>query len=188
MEELVGLGDLAPDESSLVERARQGDRVAFGAIYDAYQARIAGYLFRLVNDPEVAADLTQDVFIRAYRAIGQTRPGLNLKAWLFAIATNAAISHHRRRRLVQWLPLTPTREDPTVAGPEECVPERAALVAALARLPRDHVACFLLWAREGFTYEEIGSMLGISAGTAKTRSYRTRLALARILREHEDST
>ena len=182
----MGPGDLTSGETGIIVRAQRGDQVAFEAIYSLYQQRIAGYLFRMVHDPELAADLTQDVFLRAYRAIGQTKPGLNLKAWLFAIATNAALSHHRRRRLVQWLPLDPADEGTPTAGPEECVATRAELSAALATLPRDQVACFLLWAREGFTYEEIGSMLGISPGTAKTRSYRARLALARALGKGEE--
>ncbi len=182
----MGSGDLTSGETAIIERARRGDQVAFELIYSQYHQRIAGYLFRMVQDPDVAADLTQDVFIRAYRAIGQTKPGLNLKAWLFAIATNAALSHHRRRRLIQWRPLDPVEEGTPTTDPEEWVATRAELVEALASLPRDQAACFLLWAREGFTYEEIGRMLGISPGTAKTRSYRARLALARLLRRCED--
>ncbi|HVC32417.1 MAG TPA: sigma-70 family RNA polymerase sigma factor [Chloroflexota bacterium] len=184
----MATGDPVPVEARIVERAQRGDQVAFATIYNAFQQRIAGYLYRMVQDSEVAADLTQDVFIRAYRAIGQTKPDLNLKAWLFAIATNAALSHHRRRRLIQWLPLDPVVEGTPTAGPEECVTARAELREALAALPREQAACFLLWAREGFTYEEIGSMLGISPGTAKTRSYRARLALARALRTNEEGT
>lgn len=180
--------DPIPFDAGVVESAQHGNRVAFEAIYRTYQPRIAGYLYRMVQDSEVAADLTQDVFIRAYRAIGQTKPGLNLKAWLFTIATNTALSHHRHRRLIQWLPLAPTDEGTPIAGPEECVADRAELTAALASLPREQVACFLMWAREGFTYEEIGSMLGISPATAKTRSYRARLALARALRAREEGS
>lgn len=182
------MSDPMPGEIGLIERAQRGDQIAFEAIYGCYQARIAGYLYRMVQDPEVAADLTQDVFLRAYRAIGQTRPGLNLKSWLFAIATNAALSYHRRRRLLQWLPLDTSGDGPPTDSPEEGVSRRAELGAALATLPRDQAACFLLWAREGFTYEEIGRILGISPGTAKTRSYRARLALARALRASEERT
>lgn len=182
----MGTGDPLPDEACVVERAQRGDQVAFEAIYCRYQQRIAGYLYRMVQDGEVASDLTQDVFLRAYRAIGQTGPGLNLKAWLFTIATNAALSHHRRRRLIQWLPLDPLDDVETESGLDERIADRTELSAALKSLPRDQAACFLLWARQGFTYEEIGTMMGISPGTAKTRSYRARLALARVLRTREE--
>jgi len=182
------MSDLLSGEADVVARAQRGDHGAFAAIYGQYQARIAGYLYRMVQDAEVAADLTQDVFVSAYRAIGQTKPGLNVKAWLFAIATNAALSHHRRRRLLQWLPLDQSSDGLAGDSVEEGVTSRAELTAALSALPRDQAACFLLWAREGFTYEEIGKMLDIAPGTAKTRSYRARLALSRFLRAYEEGT
>ncbi len=182
----MGTGEPVPDEACVIERAQRGDQIAFATIYSSYHPRIAGYLYRMVQDAELASDLTQDVFLRAYRAIGQTGPGLNLKAWLFTIATNAALSHHRRRRLVQWLPLDPLDEVEAGDEPDQRVVDRTELSAALKTLPRDQAACFLLWAREGFTYEEIGTMLGIAPGTAKTRSYRARLALARLLRSGEE--
>ena len=182
----MGTGDPLSDEACLVERAQHGDQAAFEAIYHRYQPRIAGYLYRMVQDSEVASDLTQDVFLRAFRAIGQTGPGLNVKAWLFTIATNAALSHHRRGRIVKWLPLDPLDEVESENGPDQRVADRVELSAALKTLPRGQAACFLLWARQGFTYEEIGTMLGISPGTAKTRSYRARLALARALRGSEE--
>ena len=90
-----------PADAAVIEQARRGDVSAFAAIYRAYRSPIVGYLCRLIGNPETAADLAQDVFVKAYQAIGRTRPDLDLKAWLFAIATNAAISHHRRRRLLE---------------------------------------------------------------------------------------
>jgi RNA polymerase sigma-70 factor (ECF subfamily) len=176
-------GSVGPDA---VERAQQGDLPAFEAIYRAYRCRIAAYLDRLVRDPDLAADLTQDVFVRAFRAIRETRPGLNLKPWLFNIATNAALSYHRHRRLIQWLPLDLVPEPPTPVGLEQRVVDRDRLGIALAALPRDQVACFLLWAREGLSYEEIGKAVGVSPGAAKTRTYRARVALAGALRAQEE--
>lgn len=182
MEEVMRLSG----EPGTVELARRGDSVAFETIYREYQPGITGYLWRMVGDPEVAADLTQDVFINAYNAIGRTHPGLNLKSWLYTIATNTALSHHRRRRILKWLPLGGPGRDAPVAGPEERYVEQEELGAALAALPPDGRACLLLSARDGFTFEEIGSMLRISPGAAKTRAYRARLALAKALRASEE--
>jgi RNA polymerase sigma-70 factor (ECF subfamily) len=182
MEEVVRMrGD-----SLIVERARHGDAHAFEAIYREYQPQIAGYLCRMVRDPELAADLTQDVFINAYKAIGRTQPGLNLRAWLFTIATNAALSHHRRRRVVQWSPLDERGAESPTEGPEDRYAAREELSEALHALPPEQSACLLLSARDGFTYEEIARMLGISEGAAKTRAYRARMALARALRSSEE--
>ena len=171
---------LTPD-ATVVQLAQRGEAAAFEQLYHEYQPGVAGYLYRMVGDPDLAADLAQDVFISAYKAIGRTQPGLNVKPWLFAIATNAALSHHRRRKLLAWLPLGGRGEDAPAPGPEEGYAEREELAGALAALPPDQRACLLLSARDGFTYEQIGNMLNISPGTAKTRAYRARLAMARAL-------
>lgn len=176
-----------PVDLSMVEQARQGDASAFEAIYREYQSQIAGYLYRMVGDPDIAADLTQDVFLNAYRSIGRTQPGLNLRGWLYTIASNAALSYHRRRKIVQWSPLDPSGNDATALGPEEQVVNREELGAALRALPPEQAACILLSVRDGFSYQEIASMLGISEGAVKTRTYRARLALARSLRASEES-
>ena len=178
---------LAPSPS-VVQLAQRGEAAAFEALYREYQPMVAGYLYRMAGDPDVAADLTQDVFINAYKAIGRTQPGLNVKAWLFTIATNAALTHHRRRRRFRWLPLGSDRpgggEVAPVSGPEEGIGEREELAGALAALLPDQRACLLLAARDGFTYEQIGNMLHISPSAAKTRAYRARLALAEALRRN----
>lgn len=169
--------------SDAVEPARRGDLGAFEAIYDTYRDRIAAYLFRLLRDPDLAADLTQDVFVCAFRAIGRTQPGLKIRPWLFAIATNLAISYCRHHRLLRWIPLDGAPEPAAPDRIEQRVADRDLLGGALAALPPDQAACFLLWAREGLSYEEIGAAVGISTGAAKTRAYRARLTLARTLRD-----
>ncbi len=173
-------------EPIVVELAQRGDADAFDTIYRHYRPLIAGYLCRLVGDPETAADLTQDVFVSAYQAIGRTQPGLNLKSWLFTIATNRAISHHRRWRIRQWLPLGDAERQCSIDTPEIACANREELSAALTALPKEHVACFLLHARDGFSYEEIGSILGISAPAAKVRAFRVRTALADALMAREE--
>lgn len=174
----------APWNDALVERARQGDAAAFDAIYREFQPAITGYLRYMTGDPEAAADLTQEVFLKAYRALKSTQPGLNVRSWLYAIATNEGRSYHRRARLIRWLPFSPSNE-PTTPGPDSAEPPDAVLAAALAAMPRDDAACVLLSARDGFSYEEIGRMLRISPAAAKTRAYRGRIALAKALQPQE---
>lgn len=175
-------------EKEMVKRAQRGDVSAFEAIYREYQPRIAGYLRRLVGNPDLAADLTQDAFVNAYRGITRTQPGLNLRPWLFTIASNIALSHHRRQRLVQWLPLGDQEESTRETDPQDRCIAREDLTAALAQLPRDQAACLTLRVQHGFTYEEIGGILGISAGAARTRACRARLTLARALQASEEGT
>lgn len=169
-------------EVDIGDVAQTDNVVHFHTIYSAYQPRIAGYLCRMVGDPDIAADLTQDVFVKAYRAIGRTTPDLNVKAWLFTIATNVALDYHRHHRLLKWLPLNGSDRERWDTDPQDRYADREEIEAAMSEVPKDHLACLLLQARDGFSFEEIGVMLGISGGAAKTRAYRARWALARALR------
>ena len=90
---------------TVIARARAGDPAAFAAIYAAYYPRIVACCRRIVGDPDLAEDLAQDTFIKAYRALPRTTPDLPLAAWLFRIAGNTALSALRRRRRLYWLPL-----------------------------------------------------------------------------------
>lgn len=173
-------------EVSITDATQTDTVIDFPTIYSTYQPRIAGYLCRMVGDPDIAADLTQDVFVKAYRAIGHTTPDIKVKAWLFTIATNVALDYHRRRRLLKWLPLDRSDREHWDADPQTRYANREELEAAMSAVPKDHLACLLLQVRDGFSFEEIGDMLGITSGTAKTRAYRARWALARILRREQE--
>src|SRR5919199_6162972 len=120
------------DEDGLVEQAQAGDREAFAALVQRHQQRLGGYLYHLLGDRDLALDLTQDTFVRAYTALGATRPGLALRPWLFRIATNLAYDALRRRRRIGWVTLS-VAED---RAREEGAPleEREVVRLALHRL------------------------------------------------------
>ncbi len=172
-----GVSDLMVEES-VVGRAQSGDPEAFRLIFERFQAPIASFIYRLVEDRELARDLTQDTFLKAFAAIGRTEPGLNVGSWLFTIASNTAITALRRRKVISWLPLERIRSSAEGGDPADRYQHRETLEAALGCLPKDQLACLLLRAHYGFTYEEIGRIMGISMGAAKTRVSRARLALA----------
>ena len=183
---MLGEATRVLNERETVERAQRGDVSAFEDIYREYQPRIIGYLRRLVGNPDLAADLAQDTFVNAYRAITRTQSDLNLAPWLFTIASNVALSHHRRQRLVQWLPLGDPEGWTREPDPQDRCVAREDLATAVAQLPRDQAACLILRVQYGFAYEEIGGILGISAGAARTRACRARLALAKALQASEE--
>src|SRR5579859_1546774 len=93
------------DDAMVAAAARAGSVSAFDAIVERYHTRIARYLYRLVGDEELARDLAQDTFFEAYRGINRLRSDLALSSWLYRIATNHAIGHRRRQRVIKWLPL-----------------------------------------------------------------------------------
>jgi len=144
-------------------------------MFTRYQRPIYGYLLGMVGDVEQAEDLTQDTFLKAYKALPRT-PDPALPAWLYRIATNTALDALRRRRL-RWLPFTPGDEerwpDPAPDLPTRCA-EQEAVRRALAALTPPQRACLLLRARDGLTLDEVAWALGLSIGAAKMTLYRAK--------------
>jgi RNA polymerase sigma-70 factor, ECF subfamily len=163
--------------SSFPDRA--GHRDSFTAIFQAYQARIYGYLRSLVSDPDVAADLAQDTFVKAYRAMVGGQTPENPSAWLYAIATNTALSALRRRRLIAWLPLRDDVDSLQMAADDDQearMGEREMISQALRKIPRDDAACLLLRFQQELSYPEIAAVLGTTVPAAKMRLSRARSA------------
>lgn len=164
---------------SLLEAVRRGNAEAFGTIFDLYHVRIYAYLRSLVRDAALAEDLTQDTFLKAYKAILRADLPEDFNAWLYAIATNTALSALRRRRLVSWLPINNNREADAkspVADPESVAGDRDAVRRAIDRLPKADAACLLLRFAQGLDYAELADVLGTSVPAAKMRLSRARAA------------
>ncbi len=164
------------DEALPVAAARAGDRSAFDAVVQRYQARIARYLLHLVHDPELALDLTQDTFVEAFRGIQNLRSDLALGAWLYRIATHQAFHAHRRSRRFSWQSFTNIEDSchATVDAPDNAVMDREAVQLALARLPRDRAAALLLHIKEGFSYHEVAAIMGTTPEAARKRIARAK--------------
>ncbi len=147
-----------------------------------YQTKLARYLRRMVGDAEVALDLTQDVFLAAYRML-EADPGRELSSgWLYRAATNGAISHLRRRKILRMLPL-----DREVDRGDWRIDERTAasvdLQAALGRLPADQAAAVLLTSYSGYSSQEAAAMLGTTADAVRQRVCRAMRALRAVMKE-----
>lgn len=150
---------------------------SFEAIVQEYEAPIGRYLYSLVGDLELSQDLCQDTFLSAYRAYDPEKI-YNLSAWLYRIATNKAMSHFRRKKILSWVALDKLIEvgrDPSVDSHGEWVATSHSVQQALNQLEPDQRACLLLKA-QGFSHEEIAEQLGCSQGAARTRLSRAREA------------
>src|SRR5919202_5058084 len=86
------------EQAAWAARARAGDRAAFAELYARYERRIYSFVYRTMGDHDDAAELTQETFLKAYRALGNTDDELNVNAWLHRIAANACTDVLRRRR------------------------------------------------------------------------------------------
>ncbi|HTU81350.1 MAG TPA: RNA polymerase sigma factor [Candidatus Acidoferrales bacterium] len=165
---------------------RAGDAGAVAARVDAmvreYQTKLARYLRRMVGDAEVALDLTQDVFLSAFRML-DADPQRELSAgWLYRAATNGAISYLRRRKIVRMLPLD-RDVDRTAWRIDERTAASVDLQAALARLPADQSAAVLLTSYAGYSSHEAAEMLGTTADAVRQRVCRAMRVLRTVMKE-----
>ncbi|MBI4201912.1 MAG: RNA polymerase sigma factor [Chloroflexi bacterium] len=149
----------------------------FELLIEGYQTRIAKYVYNQVKHVEDTQDLTQEVFLRAFKAQEQLRSSQALVSWLFSIAVNVVRDYYRQKQKtipiasVQWAD-TAQWVDP----PSELLEEDDLVGRALARLPQDTAACLLLHEVEGFTAREIAAILNIRPDAARQRIVRARRA------------
>ena len=181
------------DESELVARAREGDRAAFSQLVWHHQDQIHNMVYALVGDRDDADDLAQEVFVKAYRSLPRVRGGSKFHTWLYRIGVNCALDHVRSRNRRRSLALECDRcrdtdlVDPGVSSPEASDSKvmrkelQAILERALASLPPDHRAAVVLRDIDGLHYEEIAYATNCSIGTVKSRLFRARARLRKLL-------
>lgn len=158
---------------------RSGQKVDTDALFEQlfrdYRQPILNYIYRLTGERDLAEELTQSTFIKAYGALADLPAEANRRAWLYRIATNTCYDHLRRRRLIQWLPLQDQDGKPFMEGnPEQQASQEDAVQRGLAKLSPSDRAVLILYGVEGYSTVEIGAMLGISPGAVKTRLCRAR--------------
>ncbi len=151
-----------------------------------YREPICRYLTRLTGDPARAEELTQETFLRAYRALERGERWDNPRAWLYRVASRLAINEHRRSKLLQWLPLL---ESDVASGPglESVVGERLAVQKVLALLSPKYRLPLVLYLDEGYAVAEIAQILQLSVSAVKVRLCRARKKFRRLYQGSEES-
>ncbi len=181
------------DEPVLIARAQRGDLPAFNQLILHYQGIAYNVAYRVLADPDAAADATQDGFLKAYRKLDQYRGG-SFKAWLLRIITNTCYDLLRahRRRPTSSLDRDPEESDgehdatllDTAERPDDYVMRRelaSTIQAAINQLPPDQRTVLVLSDIEGMNYQEIAEATGAALGTVKSRLSRARAHLRDIL-------
>ena len=166
-------------DARLVALARESRGEALELMYSAYKSRIYTFLLRLLADPLGADDLTQDVFTKAYQALGSLTTEHRVLPWLYRIATNTAIDHLRRKRRFTWLRvgrLAGTGEEPLMPDDHSTVPERDQVRRILATLPVEQATALLLHSLEGYSYKEIAEIQNCTVTAVRSRLARARKA------------
>jgi RNA polymerase sigma-70 factor (ECF subfamily) len=148
---------------------QESDRDFIADLFARHHGEIYRYLVRIVHDPELAADLTQDAFVKAFRAHGALHDRTQARAWLFQIARRVALDELRHRRVVRFVPWA--GESPGAAPSAEHVFMEtcgsAAVQRALDRIPERQRTALLLNELHDFTGMELAAALGISHVAAR---------------------
>ena len=180
------------DIEALVARAQEGSSEAFEQLVEAHQHEVYGLALRLVVDRELAADVSQEAFIRAWRALPKFRGEAAFSTWLHRITVNVAWTLKKRKSRHAAQPLDESPEladvtrgsDPEHAG--ETIELRAKLSAALDDLNPALRSVVVLKDIYGWSHNEVSEALDITVTAAKVRLHRAHLKLREQLREPED--
>ena len=180
-------------ERELILRAQAGESAAFGLLVERYMRRAYFAALGLVGSHEDALDLSQEAFVRAYRARQRLNPDLPFYAWLYQILRRLCFNfvrdrRTRRNRLEEartWLAEQVGRRAEAVSPERSAVRAevRARVQAAIERLPDREREALVLREFEGLRYREIAELLGIPIGTVMSRLYTARRHLAAALEE-----
>jgi len=169
-------------DAKLVKRVQKGDKGAFDLLVLKYQHKIVNLVMRYVRDPEMALDITQEAFIKAYRALPRFRGDSAFGTWMHRIAVNTVLGRIRKskRERDRIQVVTETTSSPASIGDSGDLRD---LSDAIDRLPEGARHVFVLNAVYGYSHEESSDMLGIAVGTTKAQLHRARRLLAQQLKE-----
>jgi len=180
-------------DRNLIARTLEGDRDAFEAIVKQYQRRVYGVALRMTRRHEVADDIAQETFLRAYTKLHRFELGRPLAPWLTRIAANLSINYlTRAAKKEQPLADEATSSGLPAAGPEVSDPQQSLLSSEFARaldeavetLSPEQKAVFILRVHEEMRYDEIAESLDISLGTVMSRLFRARQKLKDLLKNY----
>ncbi len=179
----VLLDDTSESDWQLLSRTAEGEEDAFRHLVERHQDRLVGLCQRLLGDREEALDAAQEVFLKTYGKAGSLQPKGELFTWMYRVATNHCLNRIRRRKLAQFLSLTP---DPGAEAaslePVDNAPDALATLEsrrrwrqtfeAIGALPESQRVVLILARFEGLPYRQIGEILGISEGAVESRLFR----------------
>jgi len=153
------------------------------SVFGKHQGEIYAYLLRMMRDPEVAADMTQDTFIKAYKNYASLEKPENARAWLYQIAHRVALDEIRRRKIVRFLPWTGEARGSAPSAEHLVMDARLSgdLQRALERIPERQRAALLLAELHDLTGLELASALGVSHVAARALLTRARESLRQAL-------
>lgn len=174
------------EETTWLEEARKGDKIAFGKLIEAYQTPVYNLAYRMLNHAGEAEEAAQEAFIRAYTRLESYNPDHKFSTWILSITSNYCIDILRKRRAVllsldEPLPPHPALQTQRAAGPEAQVvinEQQEMVQTLLQQLPEDYRQTVVLRYWHDLSYEEIAEMMNTTVSAIKSRLFRARRMLA----------
>ncbi len=168
------VADFAVNDARLVEEARQGNRESFGELVRRYEDRLIRVILRFVRDRDLAEDLAQETFLRAYERLEQFDPSRRFGPWLFRVGVNLTLDYLRRRkRRGRWMLFSESPSerspDPSVADPRKSLDMQQEVHAVLERISEKYRTVLVLRDLENFSTSEIAAILDRKEATIRWR-------------------
>ena len=179
-------------ENEIIRSVLRGNVNDFEKLVTAYEKNVYNIALRMVGDPDDAADMTQETFIKAYRALSSFRGDSKFSSWLYRIASNVCLDFLRSRSRHPQVSLNSSDEDDRTTfelpdmsrNPEEQLMKKLSMEAVrrgLEQLPEQQRQILVLRELGGLSYAELARILGLEEGTVKSRIFRARKRLCAIL-------
>ncbi len=176
---------VAISDARLVEDVRRGDRDAYGGLVMRYERRLIGVLMRFIRDPELARDLAQETFLRAYERLDQFDPSRRFGPWLFRIGVNLTLDHLRRKKRRGWTSLfsesaSEKSPDPATADPRKHLELSQEVHHVLEQIPEKYRTVLILRDLENFSTSEIAAIENRKEATIRWRLAEARMRFQKI--------
>lgn len=180
-------------ESELITNAMNGDSDSFGELYRRHSRRVFYLCYRMVNDTDLAEDLTQEAFVHAFRRLSTFRQESRFTTWMHRIAVNTVLMFIRKRNSsIRECPLDPafgSEEETAFEGqlygkPDETLSrttDRVSLLRAIENLPPGYRLMLILHDIHGYEHQEIAEIFGCTTGNTKSQLHKARLRLRAVI-------
>ncbi len=186
------------DDRELVKRTLEGDKKAFEELVLRYEKKIYNYVLKMVGDRELAVDICQETFLKAYVALNTYKPAFRFSTWIFSIAHNLVIDYYRKAK-IETVPLyikdsedeeIKLQIEADVKGPDALYAEKEReeiLRRAVDKLPQDLRELIVLRHMQELSYMEISQITGLSIPTIKNKLFKAREILRRLLEDYHEA-
>lgn len=183
-------------ETELIARLKDGDQAAFRNIVEAWQDMVYNTVLGVVQQPEEAEDVTQEVFIQVFESIGQFKGDSKLSTWLYRIAVTKSLDHLRKKKRKKRFAFLQSlfgvneeevRQDPDFQHPGVALENKekaAVLFKAIDKLPENQKAAFTLHKLEGLSYQEVAEVLETTVSSVESLMHRAKGNLRKQLEDY----